>query len=87
MAKITVTLPSSMVNATLRVEASDLQQVFQHIQSTDNQTFNILFKKSEVGIQPKAFVALFVNDTQIFDTDTYLHDGDQVTFATAIAGG
>ncbi|QRR07699.1 MoaD/ThiS family protein [Burkholderia sp. MS455] len=87
MAKITVTLPSSMINATLHFEASDLQQAFQHIRSIGNQTFNVPSRKNEVGIQPKSFVALFVNDTHIFDINVHLHDGHQVTFATAIAGG
>lgn len=87
MAEISVSLPSTIPNRHLLLHATNLQQLFQHIQHIDDHSFNILLRESAFGIRPKAFVVVFINDVQTLDMRTQLNDGDHVVFETAIAGG
>lgn len=88
MAQITVVLPHTMSSGgELTLEAPDYQQLFRQIGIVDRRVFTILFRETDLEIRPKPYVAMFVNDEQIFDAQRTLQNGDRIVFATAIAGG
>lgn len=88
MAKITVILPRTVADVDhLTLEALDYQQLFMKLLTVNPRIFSLLFRETDLGLRPKPYVAMFVNNEQVFDSQHALRDGDRIVFATAIAGG
>ncbi|MEW9809974.1 MAG: hypothetical protein AB2989_05570 [Candidatus Symbiodolus clandestinus] len=88
MAKITIYLPRTIVKENeLFLDVSDIQQLFYRIKQINDGVFNILFREVESKIIPKGFLAIFINNEQVFDISHIFKDGDKIVFSMAIAGG
>jgi hypothetical protein len=88
MAKITLSLPRTIIKENeLFVDVANVQQLFHRIKQINEGVFHMLFREIESKITPKAFLAVFINDEQVFDLHHVFHDGDKIVFGMAIAGG
>ncbi len=67
--------------------ANNVQELYRLIEGLDQNAFDIMFRIIDGDVVHRAFVSVFVNETQIFNCAHVFNNGDQVEFVVGIAGG